>query len=160
MRTVVIWKREASATRWVLAWLLEGNTDLGGGMNGRLKTLSFVAVCQCQLGGEWARNPWWRDLPADVPKYSQNLGSHPHSDEKPTFEDSNAKVFLTQLVKALLFLPLNWSTRLMKYLLCILFYGKYLKGHREKLRYDSVFPECPSCFELALTSKKQRTTED
>lgn len=35
-----------------LAWILESNPDLGGGMNGWLKRLSLVALCQCQLGSE------------------------------------------------------------------------------------------------------------
>lgn len=49
LRNVVIWKRESATLRQVLAWVLGSNTDLGGGMNGRLKRLSLVAICQCQL---------------------------------------------------------------------------------------------------------------
>lgn len=35
-----------------LAWILKSNPDLGGGMNGWLKRLSLVALCQCQLCSE------------------------------------------------------------------------------------------------------------
>lgn len=65
------------------------NTDLGGGMNGWLKRLSLVAVCQCQLCSEVGiigEGICYRCSQA-LTKW----GSYPEPYEKPTSGESNIK---------------------------------------------------------------------
>ena len=58
-------------------------------MNGWLKRLSLVAVCQCQLSGEVAMVV--KGFAADVCRHSPRWGSCPEPHEEPASRESIVK---------------------------------------------------------------------
>ena len=74
-----------------LAWILGRDTDLGGGMNGWLKRLGLVAVCQCQLCAEVAMVV--KGLTTDVHRHSAKWGSRPEPHEEPASRERTVQAF-------------------------------------------------------------------
>lgn len=106
---VAIWKRESAALRQVFSLDSDprNHTDLGGRMNGWLKRLNLVAVCQCQLCSEV------EVVERICCRYFQALTKVcklPWAMWETNIRESNVKALNTIYERECLFSSLNWLT--------------------------------------------------
>lgn len=141
---VVIWKRESAALRQVFSLDSDPRnyTDWGGRMNGWLKRLNLVAVCQCQLCSEV------EVVERICCRYFQTLTKVcklPWAMWETNIRESNVKALNTIYERECFISSLNWLSDILLNTYFVPFStGDFLEIYRERIWSIPEFPEYPS----------------